>query len=150
MRKYIKKTLIVSLLLLFCSLFSINVIAETEGSFEPYISTVGDNVASYYVSNVIESQELDFGVKYHNDQGYSIINDKIAHAYIFTGPRGTGKTSTYDIHNIANIEKKIPSKWYDKKKHQMKKEFIDYATPLIQGELTPIFENGLPKHLVRK
>ena len=27
----------------------------------------------------------------------SIINDKIAHAYIFTGPRGTGKTSTAKI-----------------------------------------------------
>ena len=27
----------------------------------------------------------------------SIINNKIAHAYIFTGPRGTGKTSTAKI-----------------------------------------------------
>ena len=24
----------------------------------------------------------------------AIINDKISHAYLFTGPRGTGKTST--------------------------------------------------------
>ena len=27
----------------------------------------------------------------------SIINNKIAHAYIFTGPRGTGKTSSAKI-----------------------------------------------------
>ena len=27
----------------------------------------------------------------------SIINNKISHAYIFTGPRGTGKTSTAKI-----------------------------------------------------
>ncbi len=27
----------------------------------------------------------------------SILNDKISHAYIFTGPRGTGKTSTAKV-----------------------------------------------------
>ena len=27
----------------------------------------------------------------------SIINDKISHAYLFTGPRGTGKTSTAKV-----------------------------------------------------
>ena len=57
--------------------------------------------------------------------------------------------STYDIHDIANIEKKVPLEWIDTKKNQMTKEFIAYAKPLIQGELLPIFENGLPKHLVR-
>ncbi|MBR7042454.1 MAG: 6-phosphofructokinase [Bacilli bacterium] len=59
-------------------------------------------------------------------------------------------TSTYDIHNIANVEKKIPLEWIDKKNNQMKQEFIDYARPLIIGELLPIFKNGLPTHLVRK
>ena len=60
------------------------------------------------------------------------------------------KESIYDIHNIANVEKMIPGKWIDTKKHQMKQEFIDYALPLIQGELLPIYKNGLPVHLVRK
>ena len=59
-------------------------------------------------------------------------------------------TSLYDIHNIANIEKKIPLEWIDTKNNQMKKEFIDYAKPLIQGELLPIFVDGLPAHLTRK
>lgn len=57
--------------------------------------------------------------------------------------------STFDIHDIANIEKKIPNKWYDNKTKTMNDEFIEYARPLIIGELTPIYENGLPKHLVR-
>lgn len=60
------------------------------------------------------------------------------------------KTSIYDIHNIANIEKKVPTEWIDIKNNQMKQEFIDYASPLIYGELTPIFKNGLPQHLTRK
>ena len=60
------------------------------------------------------------------------------------------KTNVYDIHDIANVEKKIPEDWIDEKNHQMKDEFIKYARPLIQGELLPIFKNGLPQHLVRK
>ncbi len=63
---------------------------------------------------------------------------------------GKGNISTYDIHEIANVEKKVPTEWYDNKKKQMKKEFLDYARPLIQGELTPIYKDGLPVHLVRK
>ncbi len=63
---------------------------------------------------------------------------------------GKGNISTYDIHEIANVEKKVPTEWYDNKKKQMKKPFLDYARPLIQGELTPIYKDGLPVHLVRK
>lgn len=56
----------------------------------------------------------------------------------------------YDIHNIANVEKKVPLEWIDSANKQMKQEYLDYALPLIQGELTPIYNNGLPSHLVRK
>ena len=59
-------------------------------------------------------------------------------------------TGIYDIHDIANVEKKIPLEWIDEKNHQMKNEFLEYARPLIIGELTPIFKDGLPQHLVRK
>ena len=57
--------------------------------------------------------------------------------------------SLYDIHSIANVEKKVPEAWIDVKNNQMKNEFIEYARPLIMGELVPIFEDGVVKHLVR-
>ena len=60
------------------------------------------------------------------------------------------QTSLFDIHKIANVEKKIPNDWIDIKNRQLKKEYLDYARPLIIGELKPIFKNGLPCHLVRK
>ena len=62
----------------------------------------------------------------------------------------TCKASVYDIHDIANIEKKVPIEWIDTKKKQMKQEFIKYAKPLIQGELQPIYKDGLPVHLIRQ
>lgn len=56
----------------------------------------------------------------------------------------------YDIHQIANVEKMIPTSWIDTKNKQMKNEYLNYARPLIMGELNPIYKNGLPSHLVRK
>ena len=59
-------------------------------------------------------------------------------------------TNVYDIHNIANVEKKVPLEWINKNDNQMTDDFLQYARPLIQGELMPIFKNGVPTHLIRK
>ena len=38
----------------------------------------------------------------------AIVNDKISHAYLFTGPRGTGKTSTAKVFaKTINCENRI-------------------------------------------
>lgn len=55
----------------------------------------------------------------------------------------------YDIHDIANVEKKLPNNWIDKENKTLTSEYIDYAQPLIMGELSQIYKNGLPTHLVR-
>lgn len=57
-------------------------------------------------------------------------------------------TDHYDVHKIANLEKKIPDEWIDSDKVYVTSEFIDYVRPLIMEELTPIMIEGLPKHLV--
>lgn len=62
----------------------------------------------------------------------------------------TFETGVYDIHDIANVEKKVPMEWIDLDNNQMKDEFLTYARPLIQGELLPMFKDGVPEHLVRK
>jgi len=56
-------------------------------------------------------------------------------------------TDVYDIHEIANAEKKVPREWINENGDGVTKEFIDYARPLIQGEVTPIMVGGLPTHL---
>lgn len=59
-------------------------------------------------------------------------------------------TSIYDIHKIANVERKIPDEWIAEDGCGLNEGYEKYARPLIMGELQPIFENGTPKHLVRK
>ncbi len=56
-------------------------------------------------------------------------------------------TELHPISEIANLEKKVPMEWVNEDHTQMKQEFIDYAYPLIQAELTPIYVGGLPQHI---
>ncbi|MBQ9265789.1 MAG: 6-phosphofructokinase [Bacilli bacterium] len=56
-------------------------------------------------------------------------------------------TTLVDINEVANYEKKIPLEWITEDHMQMKHEFIEYALPLIQAELTPIFVAGRPWHI---
>ena len=56
-------------------------------------------------------------------------------------------TELHPISAVANLEKKVPLEWISEDHTQMKQEFIEYAYPLIQAELTPIFVGGLPQHI---
>ncbi|SEA35609.1 6-phosphofructokinase 1 [Oribacterium sp. KHPX15] len=56
-------------------------------------------------------------------------------------------TELHPISEVANLEKKVPLEWVNEDHTQMKQEFIDYALPLIQAELTPIYVGGLPQHI---
>ncbi len=57
-------------------------------------------------------------------------------------------TSAYDIHAIANVERKVPDEWITEDGTGLTEEYIKYARPLIMGELLPIFVDGLPRHIV--
>ena len=58
------------------------------------------------------------------------------------------KTDIADVMKIANAEKCVPVEWIDTVNAYMLPAFLNYARPLIQGELNPYYENGLPKHLI--
>lgn len=56
-------------------------------------------------------------------------------------------TELHPISEVANLEKKVPLEWVNEDHTQMKQEFIDYAMPLVQAELTPIYISGLVHHI---
>ena len=51
---------------------------------------------------------------------------------------------------VANLEKKVPLSWMNENHTQMTEDFLDYARPLIQAELTPLYIAGLPHHIYMK
>lgn len=59
-------------------------------------------------------------------------------------------TDTFDVHEIANVEKKVPRGWINESGDYVTEEFEHYVRPLIQAELTPIMVDGLPRHLTLK
>ena len=56
-------------------------------------------------------------------------------------------TDIYDVHKVANVEKKVPRNWINEAGDYVTEEFVNYIRPLIQAELTPIMTDGLPRHL---
>lgn len=56
-------------------------------------------------------------------------------------------TGLSDVHEIANVEKKVPSEWITQDGAFVSAELLDYIRPLIQGESAPVMVNGLPRHL---
>ena len=59
-------------------------------------------------------------------------------------------TELHPISEVANLEKKVPLSWMNANHTQMTEDFLDYARPLIQAELTPLYIAGLPHHIYMK
>lgn len=57
---------------------------------------------------------------------------------------------TEDVNLICNQEKTVPLEWITKNGSDIGQEFIDYALPLIQGEVKVPTEGGLPLFAYRK
>ena len=57
----------------------------------------------------------------------------------------------FDLEKVANFEQKVPADWITAEGNNVTQEFIDYCSPLIQGEANMRYEDGLPRfaHLKR-
>jgi 6-phosphofructokinase 1 len=63
---------------------------------------------------------------------------------------GTAKWSTglQPLADIANVEHFIPREWVSEDGFLPNEKFVQYAQPLIEGEVKVPMENGLPKYVV--
>lgn len=52
-----------------------------------------------------------------------------------------------DINLVANIERKVPREWIDEDGFGVNEHFIQYAKPLIMGELSNIVCDGIQSHI---
>ncbi|MBO4383215.1 MAG: 6-phosphofructokinase [Clostridia bacterium] len=54
----------------------------------------------------------------------------------------------HDIHDIANVEKKVPDEWIIRNGTYVSNEFREYCHPLVLGSLSKHTAGGIPKHMV--
>ena len=57
---------------------------------------------------------------------------------------------TEDVNLICNQEKGVPLEWITKNGSDVGRAFIEYALPLIQGEVEVPLKDGLPLFAYRK
>ena len=59
-------------------------------------------------------------------------------------------TEVKDVHKIANDEKLVPRSWVNEEGDNVTEDFISYVRPLIQGDVSPVVVDGIPRHLYRQ
>ncbi len=57
------------------------------------------------------------------------------------------QTAVKNVHKIANDEKCVPREWITEDGTYVTEEFISYVKPLIQGDVSPVMVDGIPRHL---
>lgn len=79
---------------------------------------------------------------FDGDTGKMVILKRVSNdPYICT-------TDLYDVHKVANVEKKVPLEWITEDGTNVSSQLVNYIRPLIQAELTPIMITGQPRHIV--
>ena len=53
----------------------------------------------------------------------------------------------FDIHEIANVERKVPLEWIINDGTYVSDEYLKYARPFIIGSIQPYTAGGLPVHI---
>jgi 6-phosphofructokinase 1 len=56
-------------------------------------------------------------------------------------------TDLHPLQDIANVENLIPRDWFSEDGFLPNEKFLEYARPLIEGEVKYPIENGLPKYV---
>lgn len=56
------------------------------------------------------------------------------------------KYSLFPLSSIANYVKRVPTNWINERGNDISDEYINYALPLIQGDVKPCTKNGIVKY----
>ena len=128
-----------------------NLIKEKTGlKTRPIILSSLQRAAAHVASltDVREAEKVGkHGAKlaFNGETGKMVIMKRVSN-----NPYKIKYSSFNNIHDIANLEKKVPLEWIDQENNYVKDELIDYIRPLIMGEVKQYYKDGVPEHLIRK
>ena len=58
-------------------------------------------------------------------------------------------TEVKDVHKIANDERLVPREWVNEEGTYVTEDFVTYVRPMIQGDVSPVMVDGIPRHLYK-
>ena len=105
--------------------------------------------------DICQQSAVHFASRVDMEEAYLVGKEAVKLAlegksgYMITIKRGKGKVykrgiSAAKFSLVANMEKKVPLRWINRRGNFVTKEFIEYVRPLIQGEVDIPIQNGLP------
>lgn len=56
--------------------------------------------------------------------------------------------SSVDIKEVANLEKKVPAEWINEARNGVTEEMLSYLRPLVRGEMSCRYKEGVPEFFV--
>jgi len=95
--------------------------------------------------DICQQSAVHFASRVDMEEAYLVGKEAVKLAL----KRGKGKvykprTSAARLSLVANMEKKVPRRWINRRGNFVTGEFVDYIHPLIQGEISLPTQNGLP------
>ena len=111
------------------------------------------NLPQRCASHIASKTDLDEAVMIGKSAVKSASEGETGKMMIFVrASKGTYDvhTDSLDIKNIANAVRSVPRDFINKRGNNVTKECLEYIHPLIMGEVSQIYEGGIPKHFVIK
>ena len=111
--------------------------------------------ARFAIPSTIQRNGIHFASQTDSDEAYMVGQRAVQHAIEgVTGKMVTlervsnnpykCETGLVDLSKVANGEKYFPKEWISNDGFFVTEDFIEYARPLIQGEVKPVIKEGLP------
>ena len=111
------------------------------------------NLPPRCAAHLLSKTDIDLSVKIGNAAVESALKGEtavmMAYKHVSHSPFSV-QISPVKIDGIANSENKIPDQFISPEGNDVTEKFIEYALPLIQGEIYVPTKDGLPLHLIRK
>ena len=115
------------------------------------VRSVELNILQRCASHVASQTDLDESIMIGNDAVKAAVSGVSGKMMCFVREPG----QTYRVHTepeyidaIANRVRAVPDSFINARGNQITDEGVAYLLPLIQGEVTPGYHNGLPVHFV--
>jgi 6-phosphofructokinase len=110
----------------------------------------------FAIPSTIQRNGIHFASKTDSDEAYMAgrravelavegVNGKMVTLERASSDPYRCETGTADLADVANGEKLFPVEWISDDGFFVTEEFLDYARPLIRGEVPAVIEGGLPR-----